>query len=144
MDMLAQREHSRRELARKLHEKSNDFEMVELVLDRLESDNLLSNSRFTESFVRKQSEKGYGPNRILSELNERGIEPQVISLYLNKQNPKWLDLAHQVALQKIQQMGFDELGQLNEKDREKVTTYLENRGFAIELALECFTHEFGE
>ena len=144
MEMLAQREHSRRELARKLHEKSNDFEMVEWVLDRLENDNLLSNSRFAESFVRKQGEKGYGPERILIELSERGIDQQLISLYLDRKNPKWQEMASKEASKKVQQMGFQDVGQLNEESRLAVEAFLLERGFSSDMIIECFNLTVGE
>lgn len=71
--LLARREHSRRELERKLHVRSFDADLIAATLDELGQEKLLDAARFAESYVRMRSEKGYGPKRIRLELVERGI-----------------------------------------------------------------------
>ena len=54
MNLLAQREFTRKELARKLSLLTDDENMVSAVLDRLEAERLLSDNRFVESFIRSR------------------------------------------------------------------------------------------
>lgn len=72
MDLLARREHSRRELLRKLGQRFAPA-VLEQVLEQLAHDGLQSDHRFAESYVRQRSERGYGPLRLVRELRERGV-----------------------------------------------------------------------
>jgi regulatory protein len=74
MIFLGQREHSLLELRRKLARYSFESSLIEQVLTQLQAENLLSEERFIESFVRARMMKGYGPLRIQQELRQRGIE----------------------------------------------------------------------
>lgn len=73
MDLLARREHSRAELARKLM-KRYEHEAVEEALDGLAGEGLQSDHRFAEAFARERALRGYGPGRIVAELGQRGVE----------------------------------------------------------------------
>ena len=66
VELLARREHSRRELVRKLDARGFPAELVLRVLDELERTGVLANARFTDSFVRSRVAKGQGPQRPLS------------------------------------------------------------------------------
>lgn len=82
MNLLAQREYSRKELFRKLGLLSQDNELIDEVLNWLESDRLLSNDRFVEGFIRSRIQKGHGPMRISQDLRQKGVASEVISLAL--------------------------------------------------------------
>jgi regulatory protein len=69
---LSAREHSRMELARKLSAYAQEGDDVEALLDNLEAAKFLSQERFSESLVRRRSER-YGNSRILMELQSHGI-----------------------------------------------------------------------
>jgi regulatory protein len=73
LELLARREHSRRELTRKLGARGFPDEIVTVALDELERTGALANARFTDSFVRSRIAKGQGPQRIRAELAQRGI-----------------------------------------------------------------------
>jgi len=75
MDLLARREHSRRELERKLAARSFDEALVRDVLDELEREGLLSAERFAQSFIEARYARGQGPRRIGRELAQRGVDP---------------------------------------------------------------------
>ncbi len=47
---------------------------MDLLLNSLAEENLLSDRRFAEAYCRQRAEKGYGPARIVLELRQRGIE----------------------------------------------------------------------
>jgi regulatory protein len=55
MDLLARREHSVKELLKKLSDRFEEPELIIKVVDQLAQDNLVSNSRFAEMYVRSSS-----------------------------------------------------------------------------------------
>ena len=89
MDLLARREHSRLELARKLHKKFSLYDEIETVLDQLIQDQLLSDERFTEAYVNYRQRAGFGPVKIAVELRERGINEVLVDRYLQLRSHHW-------------------------------------------------------
>jgi regulatory protein len=73
LGLLARREHSERELRRKLVARGVEAEDAAAVVDALASDALVDDGRFAASLVRRRSEAGYGPRHILAELATHGI-----------------------------------------------------------------------
>lgn len=82
--LLARREHSRTELARKLArprpprpgvepDPPGDPEEIVRVLDELERQNLLSDQRFASALVRHRAQR-YGDLRVARDLRDRGID----------------------------------------------------------------------
>mgnify|MGYP003341636659 CR=1 FL=1 len=76
---LAAREHSRIELARKLVRHAQEGEDVESLLDWLEAQKFLSDSRFAESLVNRRVAR-FGSSRILSELQSHGLDEATVSM----------------------------------------------------------------
>ena len=93
--LLARREHAYFELKLKLVAKGFDVELIAVVLDKLVSEQLLSDYRFAENYVRYRVGKGYGPFRIRSELQERRVDERIISEYLAG-DWGWFELAAEV------------------------------------------------
>ena len=93
MDLLARREHSRLELARKLHRRYSEYDLIEEALDKLVNDNLLSDERFTEVYVAYRRRAGFGPVRIAGELRERGVNDSLAARYLDGLDASWRDAA---------------------------------------------------
>lgn len=90
--LLARREHSRVELFRKLNSRfANNIEIINQVLDTLVKENYQSDERFTEAYIRYRRERGYGPVKIKLELQERGIDADIISRLLNFNDTSWWD-----------------------------------------------------
>lgn len=102
MDLLARREHTRQELEQKLLSRLRrdaqklvdsepagtlcnadlTLEILGQVLDQLESDKLLSDARFAESFVSARSSKGYGPLYIRHQLRQKQLDDTLCGLSL--------------------------------------------------------------
>ncbi|WPL15987.1 Regulatory protein RecX [Thiorhodovibrio winogradskyi] len=76
--LLGRREHSRLELERKLRGHDGPSPAIDLVLDELEQEGLLHEDRFVEAYVSERFDKGFGPLRIRSELQTRGIGEALI------------------------------------------------------------------
>ena len=77
--LLADREHSRLELRRKLLARDYDPLVVEEALRSLERQGLLSDERFTEQYINVLKRKGFGPLRMRALLRERGINDTMTS-----------------------------------------------------------------
>lgn len=92
MDLLARREHGRVELARKLARRGASSELIEVAIDRLTDEGLLSESRYLEAFVASRARAGYGPLRIREELAQRGLPRQIIEQALLESGLDWTEL----------------------------------------------------
>ncbi len=122
MNILARREHSRKEVSDKLQQKFEpDNDLLNTVLDTLVADDLLSDQRFSEAFVRWRVGKGQGPVRIRMELRERGIDGDGV---LRECEVDWFALAVAVAHKR-----FGELPAVDMKQRAKRMRFLQYRGF---------------
>src|SRR5688572_26703516 len=73
MRLLVRREHSIEELRRKLTRKGYPPELIESVIQKLAGKRLVSDERFTTSFVHYHAKRGQGPVRIRAALRQQGI-----------------------------------------------------------------------
>ena len=76
--LLARREHSRDELARKLSPHAASQEALESVLDFLVSEKFLSNERFAEARAHWLARK-YGAAKIRQDLTAKGVEDELVA-----------------------------------------------------------------
>ncbi len=132
MDLLARREHSRRELRNKLLAKSDAAATVESVLDTLETEGLLSDQRFAEAFVRSRVGRGHGPVRIRQELRQRGVADGLAAEAMAAEGCDWFALAADVVRRKF---GSEPAGDRRELARR--LRFLQYRGFTAEQCREA-------
>ena len=125
MDLLARREHSRLELARKLHKRFSQYETIEIVLDQLVQDQLLSDKRFTEAYVSYRKRAGFGPIKIAFELRERGINHVLADKFLYQNSEDWHE--QQLLPQSKRNLALSTVNDLKEKLRQH--RFLLYRGF---------------
>ena len=125
LDLLARREHTRLELQRKLLQREAASELLEIELDRLEEDGLLSNERFCEAYVHARSQRGYGPARLRMELRERGVAEYLIDAVLRDQAYDWNELARKTFCKR-----FPEGVAPEPKERARQLRFMQYRGFA--------------
>lgn len=83
LGLLAMREQSRHELARKLGAHAETAEEVEAVLNELERAGHLSQRRFGESLLRRREQR-YGRLRIARELDEHRVDDSLRSSLLGE------------------------------------------------------------
>lgn len=95
LGLLVRREHSRRDLQRKLAAKGLDRDSSERALDTLAGQGYQSDERFAEMLVRTRLGAGYGPLHIRAELGTHGIDPQVAATVLDEAAPDWVELARE-------------------------------------------------
>jgi regulatory protein len=127
MDMLARREHSERELSRKLASRGYDEAVIGDTIEGLVTDGLLSNDRFVESFIHSRYQRGQGPLKIRAELRERGIDDAAIDNCLEAYADRWRELVGQVREKKF---GASLPGDFRERSRQM--RFLQQRGFDAE------------
>jgi len=140
MDLLARREHTRRELFQKLRTRlkvapapdANELSestdtLINQVLDQLESDGLLSDARFIESYVTARKNKGYGPLYIRHQLKNRDVAEAGAHFVADVEDAQWLD-SLQVLVTK--RLGADEFPQRGSKDYLKLQRFVFSRGFS--------------
>jgi regulatory protein len=127
MDLLARREHSRRELKQKLKKRFQDDQLIDQQLDRLAEERLQSDQRFAESFLRQRINRGHGPLRIRQEMRQKGIPDAEISAALELEQPDWYALAEASYRRK-----FGELPPEDIKAKAKRSRFMQYRGFALE------------
>ena len=122
--LLADREHSRLELRRKLLARDYDPLVVEEALRSLERQGLLSDERFTEQYINVLKRKGFGLLRMRALLRERGINDTMISEWVDHRENEWRHLMIQTARRKF----GDNKGE-DFKEKSKIARYLEYRGY---------------
>jgi len=127
LNYLARREHAPQELQFKLAQKGFAEADIQPVLRQLEAENLLSVTRFTESFVRSRLNRGHGPYKIAQELRQRGISEAEWQNYINVLGFDWIQQA--IA---VRQQRFGESLPQTPQDTLKQSRFLQSRGFSGE------------
>ena len=126
LDYLAQREHSRVELGKKLASCAPTLEELSFVLDSLEQCGLLSDGRMVEQVIHVRRRK-FGSRRIVHELQQKGIDENLIAVVLPHLKETELETARTVWRKKFGAIPA------NEKERAKQIRFLMGRGFAAEI-----------
>ncbi|MBF0254932.1 MAG: regulatory protein RecX [Gammaproteobacteria bacterium] len=125
--LLAAREHSRAELARKLAARFAP-EALAAVLDDLSQRGLQSDQRFAEQYLRMRANRGYGPLAIRHELQQRGISADLVSQVMDALDLDWAEQLRQVHERKF----GAELPQ-DYKESGRRGRFLAQRGFSADL-----------
>lgn len=124
MDLLARREHSLLELRRKLKRRFDNEDLIERELQRLRDDNLQSDERYADSFLRQRSAKGYGPRRVRHEMREKGLSGAEISNAFDRVEVDWYALAAAVMSKK-----FGDTPAADIKEKARRIRFMQYRGF---------------
>jgi regulatory protein len=134
IDLLARREHGRRELSRKLAARGFPEDVVAHALDELERTGELAEARFIETFVRSRVAKGQGPARIRAELVQRGVTEEEAEQTLRAAGVDWLE-----SIRAVRRKRFGPEIPRDYLERARQARFLEYRGFngeQIRAALE--------
>ena len=78
--MLTRREFSTKEITDKISRKFESSSTIHNVISTLKTEGLLSDVRFTESFVRSRMNKGQGKQRIKAEIKLKGIGDELVTV----------------------------------------------------------------
>ncbi|KTC68164.1 recombination regulator RecX [Legionella birminghamensis] len=135
--LLARREHGANELAEKLAHKGFARQDIENAVDKCQQLNYQSDERFIAAFCRQRIGQGYGPQRIIQELQLKRLDKDLIMEILNGQEVSWDTLAREVMQKKFRQIEGQDFKALQKQQR-----FLQSRGFSFEIINKLFKDEF--
>ena len=120
---LSRREYSRSELARKLKPFVEESDSLDTLLDALEAENWLSNSRFAESLIHRRASR-LGTSRIIGELKQHAVAQTLVEEVSAQ--------LRETELARAQAVWRKKFGRLPETpaDRAKQARFLASRGFS--------------
>jgi regulatory protein len=93
LGLLVRREHSQRELKRKLGARGLEADEADAALEKLSGQGFQDDARFAEMLVRSRIGGGYGPLHIRAELGTHGIAADTVAAVLADAGPDWPALA---------------------------------------------------
>lgn len=93
LSLLARREHSARELQRKLAAKGHAPAEAGAAVEQLRERNYQDDGRFAASLARRRMAQGYGPRRIQAELKSHGLGDAAIRVAMATLDVDWSALA---------------------------------------------------
>jgi regulatory protein len=124
--LLARREHSRFELAKKLGQAGFDDAEISAMLDEFEAKNWLSDLRFAQSWLADHRVRS-GRVKLAHELRQRGVPEMIIETALGDERDSELDRAREVWRKKFGTAPLDMA------ERARHMRFLQSRGFATEV-----------
>lgn len=127
--LLARREHSRAELARKLAVHAEDETEIDRLLDELESRGWLSERRVVEQMVHARRSR-FGSQRIERDLLAKGVSGEAVADAMRELKDGELGAAREIWRRKFG-------GRLprNQAERGKQARFLQGRGFGMDVIM---------
>lgn len=140
MDYLARREHSLYELQQKLITKfpDTDSSILSCVLNKLKTENLQSDDRFAEAYVRYRKTRGFGSQHIRADLLSRKVGEELVNQYVFDDDSDWLDITKKQVEKKLRR---HESLQFGSKIHRRLLRFLKSRGFTpsnIQIAVKSY------
>src|SRR5688572_11220521 len=126
LKLLARREHTRRELERKLAADAADPDEVEAVLKEFEARGWLSESRLTEQLVHARKSR-FGARRIERDLRDRGVSEDAVSAAVSDLKEGELERARAVWRRKFKG------APAGPRERARQVRFLQGRGFELDV-----------
>ena len=135
LDLLSRREHSRKEIKEKLLLRYENTEQINVVLEKLVSNNLINDSRFAEAYVLNRKRKGFGPKKIIFELISKGVKESIANEVVEIEGG-WIEAARSAFKKK-----YKDDQNIETKEKLKQKTFLQNRGFGFKEIESVFTND---
>lgn len=132
MDLLARREHGVQELSRKLLQRGAEQELIDVELQKLVEEGLLSEQRYLESYIRSRANSGRGPVRIREELSQRGLARDDIEQALAQADIDWQEQLYELWQRRFGEQPADQ------KAYAKQVRFLLYRGYAMDWVQKLF------
>lgn len=128
LGLLVRREHSRKELARKLQARGIEQDDAKAAIERMAAEGWQDDTRFATSLARMRANGGYGPLRIRAELHTHGLAEEVIATAFaaltEAGEDHWSDRARALAARR-----YGSQLSTNLTLRRKAADFLARRGF---------------
>ena len=126
LGLLTRREHSRKELVRKLVGRGVETAEACEAIDKLTAAGWQDDTRFAQSLVRSRAACGYGPGWIRAELGTHGLGAEAVSAALASFEDDWAGVARDLVRRR-----FGDAGPIDLAQRRKMADLLLRRGFAM-------------
>jgi regulatory protein len=127
LNYLARRDHSKLELTNKLENKGYSTTLIEVVIQELKTKRLLNDAHFAENYCHMRRNRGYGPLRIIAELQVRGIAAETIAEVVEITDNEWFIVAHHLWQKRFKNQQPNDFTR-----RAKQMRFLQYRGFTRE------------
>nr|WVJ82994.1 recombination regulator RecX [Xanthomonas campestris pv. campestris] len=124
LGLLVRREHSKKELNRKLQARGIEPEAAQAAVERLAGEGWQDDVRFAASVVRNRASSGYGPLHIRAELGTHGLDSGAVSAAMATFEGDWTENALDLIRRR-----FGEDGPVDLAQRRKAADLLARRGF---------------
>ncbi|MFZ5656048.1 MAG: regulatory protein RecX [Pseudomonadota bacterium] len=128
LGLLTRREHSRKELTRKLVSRGVDAAEVESAVERLAGAGWQDERRFAESLVRARGASGYGPLHIRAELATHDLPAELRDAAMDAFEGDWSEIAADLVRRR-----FARIDDPRTRER-KAADLLLRRGFPGDIA----------
>ncbi len=128
LDLLSRREHSKYELVLKLERRVDSSDKLLKEIDKISDQNLQSDERFSESYIRSRYNSGFGPSRIKYDLVKRRVAESIINDAFRDIDLNWLE--------KLKKENIKKYGNENPKNMQELskrTKFFVQRGFDQEM-----------
>ena len=135
LDLLSRREHSRKEIKEKLLLRYENTDQINVVLEKLVSNNLINDSRFAEAYVLNRKRKGFGPKKIIFELISKGVKESIANEVVEIEGG-WIEAARSAFKKK-----YKDDQNIETKEQLKQKTFLQTRGFGFKEIESVFTND---
>ncbi len=127
LSLLTRREHSKKELARKLAARGIEADDAQAAIEKLAGDGWQDDGRFATSLLHARARGGYGPIRIRAELAMHGLDREAVEAVMDAFEGDWTQNARDLAGRR-----FGEQVVSNRSLQRKAGDFLFRRGFASE------------
>ncbi|MDX6080570.1 recombination regulator RecX [Xanthomonas campestris pv. incanae] len=124
LGLLVRREHSKKELNRKLQSRGIEPEAAQAAVERLAGEGWQDDVRFAASVVRNRASSGYGPLHIRAELGTHGLDSDAVSAAMATFEGDWTENARDLIRRR-----FGEDGPVDLAQQRKAADLLARRGF---------------
>ena len=128
LGLLVRREHSRKELTRKLTARGVEADEARAAVELMRNEGWQDDARFAESLVRNRAAGGYGPNHIRAELGTHGLDRDAVAAALEGFDGDWTEVARSLIRRR-----FGEGGPGDPVQARKAADLLARRGFGGEI-----------
>lgn len=136
---LGRRDHSEYELRIKLGRKTDNQQWIDAVIDQCYEYHYLDDDRYIDSFIRSAQNKGYGINRIIRDLQLKGITNKHCGVHFEQNEFDYINSA----TEQLQKRYHERIE--NAHLKQKVMAFLQNKGHTFEhifSAIECHNEQF--
>ena len=129
LGLLVRREHSKRELKRKLKDRGKEAEEIDSALEKLSRQDFQNDERFAMALARSRQSAGYGPNRIRAEMYQHNLGSDLSEQAISALSCDWLDMAKELISRRfLRKIQADPL------QSRKAVDFLLRRGFDTKTA----------